>query len=298
MVSIDAILRVLRFIFKILLILAVIAGIVLLVVKFVGGVEDNRQTELKPGVFEDHVKQRVENDIEGQSYGDATQNFDDVMGEIETEAAVVLSNGKPNLDPEIKQRCMNYAFFAYVPIFNIYAQDFFSHSVWNESEINTLGKRAKDLLDMHIAEQGTADARALQKTVKTVTNYHNARQLIASADKCKTERAVDKLLERITDFRAMSPLNNNTSLMHDLTNAGETAILSYAAAINERLDAFISSYSGRYQAGEYSRYENDLQPIVDQINSFINRYSSYSYLMSTATEKVRQLNLQAQWDLI
>ncbi len=249
-------------IIKIVLPSLAIIGIVVAIIYFVKGLDVPPEGETATS-YEMKINDRVESEVKDKSYREAKSAFDDILADINTEASITLSDGRPNLSDAEVLKCRKILFYEYVPIFNSYAKSYFNGHTWDEKTINSIKQEATLLMSMNIAEHNSPDYNALEDAIKVVNDYFVAKSLVSKAASCKTDDDVNSLKAKVNSYRR-APLNNNSSLMSQLGGVERTAreaVAKYKEKERER------------QSSDASR--SDVSDAISQANRVANGYRSY-----------------------
>ena len=110
---------------KIALISIVIVGLISIIIYFINGTGTPQGGPIATTSFEKYIENKVNNSIKGKDYAEASQSFDDIIGEIQTEASIINSDGNKQLTESEVQNCKKIAFYAYAPVFD----DFQIHDI-------------------------------------------------------------------------------------------------------------------------------------------------------------------------
>ena len=239
--------------------------------------------------FEKHIQERVEEEIFDKEFEEATEGYQSILDEIDTEAAVMLDDGEENLSETEERNCRKEAFFAYAPIFTKHAQRYFRKATWDENYIDSLQHMAQQLLATGIAESGTDVDGQLKNTIETVNDYHEAWKLVNSVSSCSSLSAVDNAISRSNAFRQRSPLSNNTDLVTALASVPEKAKDSYAEYIIRRCNNVANNYNN-YDS--YVAFYTALDGTNKLINEFTNKYGQ-EYRFSNAKAKLANADRNA-----
>lgn len=239
--------------------------------------------------FEKHIQERVEDEITDKDFDEATEGYQSILDEIDTEAAVLLDDDEENLSAKEERNCRKEAFFAYAPIFTNHAQSYFRKASWDEDYIDSLQHMAQRLLATDIAESGTDVDGKLKSTIETVNDYHEAWRLVNSAGGCSSLSAVDNAISRSNAFRQRSPLSNNTDLVTALTAVPEKAKDAYAGYIIRRCENIAANY---YNYDSYVAFYTALDGANKLINEFTNKYGQ-EYRFSNAKAKLANADRNA-----
>ena len=97
---------------KIALISIVIVGLISIIIYFINGTGTPQGGPIATTSFEKYIENKVNNSIKGKDYDEASQSFDDIIGEIQTEASIVNSDGNKQLTESEVQNCKTIAFYA------------------------------------------------------------------------------------------------------------------------------------------------------------------------------------------
>lgn len=244
---------------KIVLIAIVLLGIIATIVYFIQrpGKEVKEKIAVTP--FEKEIESKVQTSIVGPDYNAASTAFYNILDTIATEASIVNQDGSKQLTKDEVKNCKEYAFDAYLPIFNQYQSDYFGRSSWTEKELNALKSRAQNLLDMKIAEG--MDKSMLDNIIANVNDYFAAWKVINNAKSCSSIAAVQRIKEQAERYQRQ-PLTNNASLQAGLSDAFFEAKVSLGQHIialhgQELIKEQIDRYKEAF--GEDLVYENVLK---------------------------------------
>ena len=239
--------------------------------------------------FEKHIQERVEDEIADKDFDEATEGYQSILDEIDTEASVILDDDEENLSATEERNCRKEAFFAYAPIFTKHARRYFRNATWDETYIDSLQHMARQLLATDIAESGTDVDGQLKSTIETVNDYHEAWRLVNSAGGCTSTAAVDNAISRANSYRQRSPLNNNTDLVAALAAVPEKAKDAYAGYIIRRCENIAANY---YNYDSYVAFYTALDGANKLINEFTSKYGQ-DYRFSNAKAKLANADRNA-----
>lgn len=286
-------------IIKIVLPSLAVIGIVVAVIYFIQGIKVPPPDDMVTTTYEKKISDRVESDVKDKSYSEAKYAFDDILADINTEASITLSDGRPNLPDEEVLKCRKILFYEYVPIFNSYAKSYFNGHSWDEKTINSIKQEATLLKSMNIAESNSPDYNALEDAIKVVNDYFAAKSLVSKAASCKTDEDVNSLKAKVNSYRR-APLNNNSSLMSQLGGVERTAreaVARYKEKERERQSADDSRSassdaisqanrvaSGYRSYGSYDRFYAAYQQAKDRLNAVKRQHGSTSQINSAISQ--------------
>lgn len=258
-------------IIKIALISIVIIGIISIIIYFVNGTDKLVGKTIATTQFEKYIENKVNNSIKGKDYAEASQSFDEIIGEIETEASIVNSDGNKQLSVSEVQNCKKIAFYAYVPVFDGFQSTYFNKSSWSDGELSALKTRANSLLSMNIAEENVK--QSINKVITTVNEYHAAWSVVKSARGCSSVAAAKAIKSKVAQYNH-PPLTNNASLRAGLNSAYSDAKSSLASNIN----AYCRKVAQGYKSyGSYERFYAAEEAALAKISEYVNAFGGGSF---------------------
>lgn len=255
---------------KIALIAIVLLGIVATIVYFINSTGPDQVQAIAKTDFEKEIEKQVKSEVEGKEYATASTAFYNILSEIETEASIVISDGKKQLSDHEVENCKKIAFYAYEPIFEEYQKAYFTHSSWSEKELNALKSRAQNLLGMNIAE-GNAKS-ALSSVIANVNDYYAAWKVVKSAKSCSSVAAVQNIGKQANSYKR-SPLLNNASLKAGLESAFSDAKSALANNINARCRKVAQSYQ---YYDSYTSFYSDYLAMNKLIDEYVMAFGGGS----------------------
>lgn len=270
-------------IIKIALISIVIIGIISIIIYFVNGTNTPVGETIATTEFEKYIENKVNSSIKGKEYAEASQSFNDIIGEIETEASIVNSDGNKQLSASEVQNCKKIAFYAYAPVFDDFQSSYFNKSSWSDGELSALKSRAQSLLSMNIAEDDVK--QRINKVIINVNDYHAAWSVVKSARGCSSVAAVNAIKSKVAQYNH-APLTNNASLSAGLNSAYSDARNALASNIN----AYCRKVAQGYKSyGSYERFYAAEEAALAKINEYVNAFGGGSFgdaksLLSQADE--------------
>lgn len=253
-------------ILKILLVVVAVGGISYSVYHFLHGIESSdSQKVIATTDFEKHIQQRIDGEIIDKGYEEASHSFDDIYAEIITESSITKADGTPLLSTEEIKKSMKMVFVYYVNIFVDYEKNYYSKPAWEGNKVDSLRQRARQLLEMDIAEANSSVMNDLQLTINTANAYDDAVSVVNSASHCTSKTAVDNVLDKWKRYRSLVPLTNCSTLMGQLSGACATAKNSYASHLINLAESLARNRSN------YSFYEDFLESYRSKTN-LIDQY--------------------------
>lgn len=265
---------------KIALIAFVIIVIVVIALFFLYDVSDSGKDVISPRTLVSKIEERVNNEIAGKDYAEATKGYDLVIDEIQTESFVTLSNGDRYVSIEDETKCRHKAFDVYCKIFIDYAKKFFSQNSWNENTLPSIKEKAQQLLNSQLAEKGTEYDSDLKYCVNVVNDYFAAWKIVRKADKCTSISSVENIKKTASNYMH-APLTNNSSLNSGLSQAFNNAKSSYAHYINKYCDKVANSNKSY---GSYDRFLSDYNKASELIKRYKDNYGGESLFKNSESK--------------
>lgn len=226
--------------FKIILIAIVIIGITCFAFYYAKILGDNDTAPIAVTSFEKSIQNMTDTKVKGKDFASAQNGFQSIMQEIDTEASVVLADGKKNLKDEEVNNARKIVFYEYAPIFIEYGIAYFKKSKWDESSLNSMRKEALTLQNMKMIESGTNMSSDLNKIVSTIDDYFEAWRIAKSATRCVSVLDIAKLKNNAKNF-------NHRPLTNDLYLA--SALNSVESEAKESVIRFIVHHSNSVASG-------------------------------------------------
>lgn len=257
---------------KIVVIAVVVIAITGIALFFLYGVSDSRKEVIAPRSLVSHIEQRVNNEIEGKDYTEATKGYESILEEIQTECFVTLTNGKRYVSVEDEAKCRRKSFDPYCKIFIDYANNTFAQHSWNESILPSIKEKAQQLLATGLAEKGTEYDTDLKYCVNVVNDYFAAWKIVRSANNCTSISSVDNVKRSAANYMH-APLTNNSSLNSGLNQAFGNAKDSYARYINSFCERVANNNKAH---SNYDGFLNDYNKASALIEGFKNNYGGES----------------------
>lgn len=256
---------------KIALISIVIVGLISIIIYFINGTGTPQGGPIATTSFEKYIENKVNNSIKGKDYAEASQSFDDIIGEIQTEASIINSDGNKQLTESEVQNCKKIAFYAYAPVFDDFQSAYFNKSSWSDGELSALKSRAQSLLSMNIAEENVK--QSISKVITTINDYHAAWSVVKSARGCSSVAAVNAIKSKVAQYNH-APLTNNASLRAGLSSAYSDAKSSLASNIN----AYCRKVAQGYKSyGSYERFYAAEDAALAKISEYVNAFGGGSF---------------------
>ena len=256
---------------KIALISLVIIGIISIIIYFVNGTDTPIGKTIATTQFEKYIENKVNNSIKGKEYAEASQSFDEIIGEIETEASIVNSDGNKQLSVSEVQNCKKIAFYAYAPVFDNFQSSYFNKSSWSDGELTALKSRAQSLLNMNIAEDDVK--QRINKVITTVNDYHAAWSVVKSARGCSSVAAVNAIRSKVAQYKH-APLTNNASLRAGLNSAYSDA----KSALASNIIAYCRKVAQGYKSyGSFERFYSAEEAALAKIHEYVNAFGGGSF---------------------
>lgn len=256
---------------KIALISIVIVGLISIIIYFINGTGTPQGGPIATTSFEKYIENKVNNSIKGKDYAEASQSFDDIIGEIQTEASIVNSDGNKQLSESEVQNCKKIVFYAYAPVFDDFQRAYFNKSSWSDGELYALKSRANSLLSMNIAEENAK--QSISEVITTVNDYHVAWSVVKSARGCSSVAAAKAIQSKVAHYNH-APLTNNASLRAGLNSAYSDAKSSLASNIN----AYCRKVAQGYKSyGSFERFYSAEEAALAKIHEYVNAFGGGSF---------------------
>lgn len=256
---------------KIALISIVIVGLISIIIYFINGTGTPQGGPIATTSFEKYIENKVNNSIKGKDYAEASQSFDDIIGEIQTEASIVNSDGNKQLTESEVQNCKKIVFYAYAPVFDDFQRAYFNKSSWSDGELYALKSRANSLLSMNIAEENAK--QSISEVITTVNDYHVAWSVVKSARGCSSVAAAKAIQSKVAHYNH-APLTNNASLRAGLNSAYSDAKSSLASNIN----AYCRKVAQGYKSyGSFERFYSAEEAALAKIHEYVNAFGGGSF---------------------
>lgn len=256
---------------KIALISIVIVGLISIIIYFINGTGTPQGGPIATTSFEKYIENKVNNSIKGKDYAEASQSFDDIIGEIQTEASIVNSDGNKQLTESEVQNCKKIVFYAYAPVFDDFQRAYFNKSSWSDGDLSALKSRANSLLSMNIAEENAK--QSISEVITTVNDYHVAWSVVKSARVCSSVAAVNAIKSKVAQYNH-APLTNNASLRAGLNSAYSDAKSSLASNIN----AYCRKVAQGYKSyGSFERFYSAEEAALAKIHEYENAFGGGSF---------------------
>ena len=256
---------------KIALISIVIVGLFSIIIYFINGTGTPQGGPIATTSFEKYIENKVNNSIKGKDYAEASQSFDDIIGEIQTEASIVNSDGNKQLTESEVQNCKKIVFYAYAPVFDDFQRAYFNKSSWSDGELYALKSRANSLLSMNIAEENAK--QSISEVITTVNDYHVAWSVVKSARGCSSVAAAKAIQSKVAHYNH-APLTNNASLRAGLNSAYSDAKSSLASNIN----AYCRKVAQGYKSyGSFERFYSAEEAALAKIHEYVNAFGGGSF---------------------
>lgn len=271
-----------RNIIKLALIAVVIISIACIALLFINGLSEAKTSTISPQTLFSRIDYRVNKEIVGKEYAEATKGYVSILDEIQTESSVTLSNGSQLVSVDEETKCRRKAFDVYCKIFIDYANHSFSLSSWDEKGLPAIKERAQQLLATRFAETGTEYDSNLKHSITVVDEYFAAWRVVRSAQNCTSVGSVNNIKKSAEAYKH-SPLTNNSSLNSGLNNAFTTAKESFARYIKRYCDRVAQNYDKHYN---YHGFLTEFNNASTLINSYIKNFGGESIF----TQSVDKLN--------
>lgn len=256
---------------KIALISIVIVGLISIIIYFINGTGTPQGGPIATTSFEKYIENKVNNSIKGKDYAEASQSFDDIIGEIQTEASIVNSDGNKQLSESEVQNCKKIVFYAYAPVFDDFQRAYFNKSSWSDGELYALKSRANSLLSMNIAEENAK--QSISEVITTINDYHVAWSVVKSARGCSSVAAAKAIQSKVAHYNH-APLTNNASLRAGLNSAYSDAKSSLASNIN----AYCRKVAQGYKSyGSFERFYSAEEAALAKIHEYVNAFGGGSF---------------------
>ncbi len=256
---------------KIALISIVIVGLISIIIYFINGTGTPQGGPIATTSFEKYIENKVNNSIKGKDYAEASQSFDDIIGEIQTEASIINSDGNKQLTESEVQNCKKIAFYAYAPVFDDFQSTYFNKSSWSDGELSALKSRAQSLLSMNIAEDDVK--QRINKVITNVNDYHAAWSVVKSARGCSSVAAVNAIKSKVAQYNRI-PLTNNASLKAGLNSAYSDA----KSALANNINAYCRKVAQGYKSyGSYERFYAAEDAALAKISEYVNAFGGGSF---------------------
>ena len=256
---------------KIALISIVIVGLISIIIYFINGTGTPQGGPIATTSFEKYIENKVNNSIKGKDYAEASQSFDDIIGEIQTEASIVNSDGNKQLSESEVQNCKKIVFYAYAPVFDDFQRAYLTKSSWSDGELYALKSRANSLLSMNIAEENAK--QSISEVITTINDYHVAWSVVKSARVCSSVAAVNAIKSKVAQYNH-APLTNNASLRAGLNSAYSDAKSSLASNIN----AYCRKVAQGYKSyGSFERFYSAEEAALAKIHEYVNAFGGGSF---------------------
>lgn len=256
---------------KIALISIVIVGLISIIIYFINGTGTPQGGPIATTSFEKYIENKVNNSIKGKDYAEASQSFDDIIGEIQTEASIVNSDGNKQLTESEVQNCKKIVFYAYAPVFDDFQRAYFNKSSWSDGELYALKSRANSLLSMNIAEENAK--QSISEVITTINDYHVAWSVVKSARGCSSVAAAKAIRSKVAHYNH-PPLTNNASLRAGLNSAYSDAKSSLASNIN----AYCRKVAQGYKSyGSFERFYSAEEAALAKIHEYVNAFGGGSF---------------------
>ena len=256
---------------KIALISIVIVGLISIIIYFINGTGTPQGGPIATTSFEKYIENKVNNSIKGKDYAEASQSFDDIIGEIQTEASIVNSDGNKQLTESEVQNCKKIVFYAYAPVFDDFQRAYFNKSSWSDGELYALKSRANSLLSMNIAEENAK--QSISEVITTINDYHVAWSVVKSARVCSSVAAAKAIQSKVAQYNH-APLTNNASLRAGLNSAYSDAKSSLASNIN----AYCRKVAQGYKSyGSFERFYSAEEAALAKIHEYVNAFGGGSF---------------------
>lgn len=260
---------------KITLLAVVVIAIIGIALFYFSGVKGSKTGPIAPQTLVSKVERRVNEEIVGKSYSEASKGYDSILDEIQTECFVRLSDGSRAVSVEDETTCRRKAFDVYCKIYIDYADSIFKQNSWNESVLHSIKDRGQQLLDTRFAEKGTEFDNNLNKYVKVVNDYFAAWKVVKSANNCTSISSVENIKQSASHYLQDSLLTNNTSLKAGLNQAFQNAKDSYARYINSYCNGVASKYKSY---GSYVQWTAAFEDAKNRISSYENKFGKNAIL--------------------
>ena len=256
---------------KIALISIVIVGLISIIIYFINGTGTPQGGPIATTSFEKYIENKVNNSIKGKDYAEASQSFDDIIGEIQTEASIINSDGNKQLTESEVQNCKKIAFYAYAPVFDDFQSTYCNKSSWSDGELSALKSRAQSLLSMNIAEDDVK--QSINKVITNVNDYHAAGSVVKSARGCSSVAAVNAIKSKVAQYNRI-PLTNNASLKAGLNSAYSDA----KSALANNINAYCRKVAQGYKSyGSYERFYAAEDAALAKISEYVNAFGGGSF---------------------
>lgn len=250
---------------------------------------DNAEVEkITPQSFVNYVEQRTNDEIADKPYEEAKNPFYQLMGEINTESFVWVSDSTKALTEREVAKCKQMAFYAYAPIFSSYGIAYFERQSWTMNEAVAIRDEAKLMLSYNIAENDTQLKADLDQIVKNVKDYHMALVVINNAGSCSSVEEVSNTIANAKKYKH-APLTNNKKLVADLNNVPNVAKEGLAERIVGRVNGIIAR---KCNYSEYSRWYEAKEQSVNAIEEYEDAFGKVTKL-TDAKKRLEQADEEA-----
>ena len=227
--------------FKIILIAIVVIGIAFFAFYYAKILGENDTAPIAVTSFEKSIQNMTDTKVKGKDFASAQSGFQSIMQEIDTEASIVLADGKRNLKDSEVEKAKKILFYEYAPIFTEYGINYFERDFWDESTLNSIRKEALTLQNMKLIESGTRMLRDLNKIVSTIDDYFEAWRIAKSASRCTSVLDISKLKDNARKYN-YRPLVNNSELASALNSIESTAKESVIQHIVNHCNSIASGF--------------------------------------------------------
>ena len=219
--------------------------------------------------FEKHIQELTNKEVKGLPYDSARSGFLSIMGEIQTEASIVMNDSSVILSDEEIERCKQIVFSEYFIIFNGYSKPFFGKSEWDDGVLKRIKTEAQELINMNLAQHDSEVYKDLKEIVQTVDDYYKAWEIANNASRCISVQDI-AITKKNADKYKKVPLTNNILLLGALNSAEQNAKKSVINNIVSYCNSIINNWNNY---SDYIAWNNDYEKACNRIRFYTDKYN-------------------------